>query len=91
MLLFGRGDLLRAPVQEVLVLLLYVSSLVPPYHSFTILKTTCNLHHATQATSSAGDYYARSATHDTSRTSFHVKHIGQFAQTLENVSLCCSS
>ncbi|SPJ72866.1 uncharacterized protein FTOL_02595 [Fusarium torulosum] len=36
------------------------------------------------ATSSAGDYYARPATHDTSRTSFHVKHIGQFAQTLEN-------
>ncbi|KAG5665112.1 hypothetical protein KAF25_009237, partial [Fusarium avenaceum] len=36
------------------------------------------------AISGAGDYYARSATHDTSRTSFHVKHIGQFAQTLEN-------
>ncbi|KAF5001263.1 hypothetical protein FDECE_11017 [Fusarium decemcellulare] len=31
-----------------------------------------------------GDFYARSATHDTSRTSFHVKHIGQFAQRLED-------
>ncbi|KAM0349377.1 hypothetical protein ACHAPU_003786 [Fusarium lateritium] len=36
------------------------------------------------AASGGGDFYARSATHDTSRTSFHVKHIGQFAQTLEN-------
>ncbi|RBQ66898.1 hypothetical protein FVER14953_07053 [Fusarium verticillioides] len=36
------------------------------------------------AASSGGDYYARSATHDTSRTSFHVKHIGQFAQRLED-------
>ncbi|KAM0562583.1 hypothetical protein ACHAPJ_002273 [Fusarium lateritium] len=34
--------------------------------------------------SSGGEYYARSATHDTSRTSFHVKHIGQFAQRLED-------
>ncbi|KAF5018527.1 hypothetical protein F66182_9485 [Fusarium sp. NRRL 66182] len=33
---------------------------------------------------SGGDYYARSATHDTSRTSFHVKHISQFAQRLED-------
>ncbi|KAF5661671.1 hypothetical protein FHETE_8319 [Fusarium heterosporum] len=39
---------------------------------------------SSMAASSGGDYYARSATHDTSRTSFHVKHIGQFAQTLEN-------
>ncbi|VZH96889.1 unnamed protein product [Fusarium fujikuroi] len=36
------------------------------------------------AASSGGDYYARSATHDTSRTSYHVKHIGQFAQRLED-------
>ncbi|KAM5345466.1 hypothetical protein ACJ41O_011328 [Fusarium nematophilum] len=33
---------------------------------------------------SAGDFHARSATHDVSRTSFHVKHIGQFAQRLED-------
>ncbi|KAJ4192224.1 hypothetical protein NW755_004353 [Fusarium falciforme] len=33
---------------------------------------------------SGGDFHARSATHDTSRTSFHVKHIGQFAQRLED-------
>ncbi|KAI5459953.1 hypothetical protein BGZ63DRAFT_389102 [Mariannaea sp. PMI_226] len=31
-----------------------------------------------------GEFRARSATHDISRTSFHVKHIGQFAQTLED-------
>ncbi|CEI68668.1 hypothetical protein FVEN_g7933 [Fusarium venenatum] len=36
------------------------------------------------AASGGGDHYARSATHDTSRTSFHVKHIGQFAQRLED-------
>ncbi|RBR12618.1 uncharacterized protein FIESC28_08575 [Fusarium coffeatum] len=36
------------------------------------------------AASGGGDYYARSATHDTSRTSFHMKHIGQFAQRLED-------
>ncbi|KAL9469070.1 hypothetical protein ACSS6W_010764 [Trichoderma asperelloides] len=30
------------------------------------------------------DAYARSATHDISRASFHVKHIGQFAQRLED-------
>ncbi|GFP59440.1 hypothetical protein TASIC1_0013013600 [Trichoderma asperellum] len=33
------------------------------------------------------DAYARSATHDISRASFHVKHIGQFAQRLEDVRL----
>ncbi|CAM1502899.1 Fc.00g076750.m01.CDS01 [Cosmosporella sp. VM-42] len=31
-----------------------------------------------------GELYARSATHDTSRTSFHVKHISQFAKRLED-------
>ncbi|KAK5989104.1 hypothetical protein PT974_10602 [Cladobotryum mycophilum] len=31
-----------------------------------------------------GDMYSRSATHDISRTAFHVKHIGQFAQRLED-------
>lgn len=30
---------------------------------------------------------ARSATHDISRASFHVKHIGQFAKRLEDVRL----
>ncbi|KAK7414374.1 hypothetical protein QQX98_006739 [Neonectria punicea] len=34
--------------------------------------------------SSGGDFHARSATHDISRTDFHVKHIGQFAQRLED-------
>lgn len=43
-----------------------------------------------QAASGGGDHYARSATHDTSRTSFHVKHISQFAQRLEDVGLSCS-
>lgn len=33
------------------------------------------------------DASARSATHDISRASFHVKHIGQFAQRLEDVRL----
>lgn len=33
----------------------------------------------------AGDFHARSATHDISRTSFHVKHISQFAKRLEDV------
>ncbi|KAH6984973.1 hypothetical protein BKA56DRAFT_671428 [Ilyonectria sp. MPI-CAGE-AT-0026] len=33
---------------------------------------------------SGGDFHARSATHDVSRTSFHVKHIGQFASRLED-------
>ncbi|KAL7798597.1 hypothetical protein V8C43DRAFT_275778 [Trichoderma afarasin] len=32
----------------------------------------------------ARDVHARSATHDTSRASFHVKHIGQFAKRLED-------
>lgn len=35
----------------------------------------------------ARDVHARSATHDTSRASFHVKHIGQFAKRLEDVRL----
>ncbi|KAF7542586.1 hypothetical protein G7Z17_g11446 [Cylindrodendrum hubeiense] len=32
----------------------------------------------------SGGEFARSATHDVSRTSFHVKHIGQFASRLED-------
>ncbi|KND92166.1 hypothetical protein TOPH_03229 [Tolypocladium ophioglossoides CBS 100239] len=35
-------------------------------------------------TMSSGDAYARSATHDISRTSFHMQHIGQFARRLED-------
>ncbi|KPM36249.1 hypothetical protein AK830_g10329 [Neonectria ditissima] len=34
--------------------------------------------------SSEGDFHTRSATHDISRTNFHVKHIGQFAKRLED-------
>ncbi|KAF4977226.1 hypothetical protein FZEAL_6223 [Fusarium zealandicum] len=43
----------------------------PPKHDF-------------QLGSGGGNFHARSATHDTSRTNFHVKHIGQFAQRLED-------
>lgn len=35
--------------------------------------------------SASADGSARSATHDISRTSFHVKHIGTFARRLEDV------
>ncbi|POR35157.1 Uncharacterized protein TPAR_04650 [Tolypocladium paradoxum] len=35
-------------------------------------------------TMGSGDAYSRSATHDISRTSFHMKHIGQFARRLED-------
>ena len=33
-----------------------------------------------------GEYTAPSATHDTSRVSYHVKHLDTFAKTLEDVS-----
>ncbi len=32
-----------------------------------------------------GNLQLRSATHDISRTSFHIKHVGQFAKSLEEV------
>ena len=38
-----------------------------------------------QAAPGAVGFYANTATHDTSRTSFHVKHISQFAKRLEDV------
>lgn len=38
-----------------------------------------------QAANGVADGCPISATHDTSRTSFHVKHIGAFARRLEDV------
>lgn len=39
--------------------------------------------------SSAGDERTPSATHDTSRVSYHVKHLSDFARTLEDVRITC--
>lgn len=38
-----------------------------------------------KAINGVGEGFARSATHDISRTNFHVKHIGAFARRLEDV------
>lgn len=42
------------------------------------------LHADAPGVNGVGDVFARSATHDTSRASFHVKHIGAFARRLED-------
>jgi hypothetical protein len=44
-----------------------------------------NIYLTLKPINAVGDGFARSATHDTSRTSFHVKHIGAFARRLEDV------
>lgn len=35
-----------------------------------------------------GNGQPRSSTHDISRTSFHIKHVGDFARSLEEVCIC---
>jgi hypothetical protein len=48
---------------------------------------SCSLSRSAQyGSSSGGDMVPKSATHDISRTSYHVKHISRFAHTLEEVS-----
>ena len=43
-----------------------------------------------KAAYNGGNGQPRSATHDISRTSFHIKHVGDFAKSLEEVRICLS-